>query len=163
MDCCIEADICKNVYVAPNSLRLGEWLSEYHYYLQSTQGAPRNTDRYIQTAKHIAPIAEVELQKLTAHTVQQFYSELPLMSASSKNKVQKLLKAAITKACAIDLVAKNFMQAVEAPPVPKVEVQVFTTEEIGKILQTARPAIITANTTPSSFWQRRPARASESC
>ena len=80
----------------------------------------------------------MELQKLTAHTVQQFYNELPPMSASSKNKVHKLLKAAITKACAIDLVAKNFMQAVEAPSVPKVEVQVFTTEEIGKILQTAK-------------------------
>ena len=134
----IQADICKNVYVAPNSLRLGEWLSEYLITYKAPKVRPKTLDRYIQTAKHIAPIAEVELQKLTAHTVQQFYNELPPMSASSKNKVHKLLKAAITKACAIDLLSKNFMQAVEAPPVPKVEVQVFTTEEIGKILQTAK-------------------------
>ena len=79
----IQADICKNVYVAPNSLRLGEWLSEYLVTYKAPKVRPKTLDRYIQTAKHIVPIAEVELQKLTAHTVQQFYNELPPMSASS--------------------------------------------------------------------------------
>ncbi len=133
-----QADIYKNTYVAPNTLRLGEWISEYLITYKAPKVRPKTLERYIQTAKYLAPIAGVELQKLTAHTVQQCYNELPPMSPSSKNKVHKLLKAAITKACAIDLMAKNIMQAVEAPPVPKVEIQVFTTEEISKILQTAK-------------------------
>ncbi len=133
-----QADIYKNTYVAPNTLRLGEWISEYLITYKAPKVRPKTLERYIQTAKYLAPIAGVELQKLTAHTVQQCYNELPPMSPSSKNKVHKLLKAAITKACAIDLMARNIMQAVEAPPVPKVEIQVFAKEEISKILQTAK-------------------------
>ena len=90
----------------------------------------------MQSAAYLAPIANMPLQKLTAHNIQQFYNELPEMSPSSKNKIHKLLKSAVTKACAIDLLAKNFMLAVEAPPVPKVRVQVFTKEEIHTILHT---------------------------
>ncbi|MDY6029857.1 MAG: tyrosine-type recombinase/integrase [Acidaminococcaceae bacterium] len=133
-----QADIYKNTYVSPNSLRLGDWLSEYLVTYKAPKVRPKTLERYIQTAKYLEPISGIELQKLTAHTVQQFYNELPQMSPSSKNKVHKLLKAAITKACAIDLMARNIMQAVEAPPVPKVEIQVFTKEEISKILQTAK-------------------------
>ena len=46
----IQADICKNVYVAPNSLRLGEWRSEYLITYKAPKVLPKTLDRYFQTA-----------------------------------------------------------------------------------------------------------------
>ena len=132
----LQADISKNTYVQPNSISLGSWMLDFLQTYTAPKVRPKTLERYMQSAAYLAPIANMPLQKLTAHNIQQFYNELPEMSPSSKNKIHKLLKSAVTKACAIDLLAKNFMLAVEAPPVPKVRVQVFTKEEIHTILHT---------------------------
>lgn len=132
----LQADISKNTYVQPNSISLGSWMLDFLQTYKAPKVRPKTLERYMQSAAYLAPIANMPLQKLTAHNIQQFYNELPEMSPSSKNKIHKLLKSAVTKACAIDLLAKNFMLAVEAPPVPKVRVQVFTKEEIHTILHT---------------------------
>lgn len=132
----IKADISKNAYIQPNSITLGSWILEFLQTYKAPKVRPKTLERYMQSAAYLSPITNMPLQKLTAHHVQKFYNELPPMSPSSKNKIHKLLKSAVTKACAIDLLAKNFMLAVEAPSVPKVEVQVFTEDEIKNILHT---------------------------
>ncbi len=134
----IKSEIYRNVYVPPSNITVGEWIMVFLETYKAAKIRPKTMDRYIQTAKHLAPIASIPLQQLTAHAVQQLYNTLPEMSPSSKNKVHKLLKAAVTKAHATEVISKNVMLAVDAPSVPKVDVQVFTKEEINTILQTVR-------------------------
>lgn len=130
----IKADIYRNTYIPPSTITIGEWIMEYLCTYCEPNVRPKTMERYIQSAKFIGPIAEAPLQKLNAYSVQKFYNELPEMSDSSKNKIHKLLKAAITKAYQLDMIPKNFMEAVIAPKVSKKEIQIFTKEEIRKIL-----------------------------
>ena len=55
------------------------------------------------------------------------------MSDSSKNKIHKLLKAAITKAHILELVKKNIMNAIPAPKVSKHKIEIFKREELQAI------------------------------
>lgn len=131
----IQSDIVKNIYIPPSNITVGEWVSLYLETYKANKIRERSFDRYITTANHLIPIAKIPLQKITAHTIQKFYNNITDLAPSTKNKIHKLLKAAFTKAVAIDLLQKNVMLAVDAPQVPKVEIEVFTKEEIIKILQ----------------------------
>ena len=87
----------------------------------------------MQTARHLEPISGILLQELDARQVQYFYNNLPKMSDSSKNKIHKLLKAAITKAHILELVKKNIMNAIPAPKVSKPKIEIFKREELQAI------------------------------
>ena len=65
--------------------------------------------------------------------LEYFYNNLPKMSDSSKNKIHKLLKAAITKAHILELVKKNIMNAIPAPKVSKPKIEIFKREELQAI------------------------------
>ena len=130
------AEMLKNVYVPRSDITVGEWALEYiETYCQHLR--PNTTKRYLQSAKHLEPIADVQLQKLTALSVQRLYNKLE-MSASSKIKVHKLLKSIITKAHQLEMVNKNIMLAVTPPKAEHKEVEIFTEAEIKKILTTLK-------------------------
>lgn len=134
----IKSDIYKNTYIAPSNTTLGEWMMEYFDTYITPKVRPKTLQRYMQSSKFLEPLKEIPLQKITAHGVQKFYNSLPEMSDSSKNKIHKLLKAMVTKAFQLDMISKNFMEAVEPPKVTQKEVEIFTIDEIHKILDTIR-------------------------
>lgn len=134
----IKLDLYNNTYIPKSNITAGEWILEY----LSTYCAPnvraKTLIRYMQTARHLEPIAGIMLQELDARQVQYFYNNLPNMSDSSKNKIHKLLKAAVTKAHILELVKKNIMNAVPAPKVAKPRIEIFKNEELKAIAETLR-------------------------
>lgn len=94
--------------------------------------------RYLLTAESLKPISKLPMQKVSAYTIQKFYNELPEMSDSSKSKIHKLLKAAATKALELNIISKNFMNAVKAPKDTQKQVTVFTKEELSSLLESIK-------------------------
>lgn len=132
----IKTEMLKDTYVPRSNISIGEWAIEYiNTYCNDLR--PNTTKRYLQTAKHLAPIADIELQKLTAHTVQRLYNKLE-MSQSSKIKVHRLLGAILKKAYQLEMTNKNIMVAVASPKADHYEVEVFTEAEIKKLLSSLK-------------------------
>lgn len=129
----IKTDIAKKTYVSVSDKKLLDWIFEYLDVYKKDKIRKKTMERYLQTAKYIAPIGNINLQDLTAHQVQKFYKTLPPMSDSSKSKIHKLLAAAIKKAYVLNIVQKNIMIAVEGPIVRKKEIVIFTQTELKKI------------------------------
>lgn len=129
----IKLDLYNNTYVPKSKITIGEWMIEYLNTYCAPNVRPRTLIRYTQTARFIEPIAGIPLQELEARQVQHFYNTLPEMSDSSKNKVHKLLKAAMTKAHILEMIKKNIMIAIPAPKVAKTKIEIFKSEELTAI------------------------------
>jgi integrase len=127
----IKTEILKNVYVPKSDITVGDWVIEY-ISTYCTGLRPNTIKRYFESAQHIAPIADILMQKITAPTVQKFYNGLE-MSASSKIKVHRLLKSSFKKAEQLGMLSKNIMLAVVAPKAEAKEVEVFTELEVKQI------------------------------
>ncbi len=129
----IRSAIYKGIYVPPSGITVGEWVSQYIEVYCKPNVRFKTYIGYVQISKHLRPIAETLLHKLTAHQVQLFYSTLTV-SDSYKHQVHRLLKAAVTKAAMTDVVPKNIMLAVEAPKLKAKRVEIFSKDELEKIL-----------------------------
>lgn len=135
----IKSEVYKNTYVPPSNITLGKWMLDYFDTYVVPKVRPKTLQRYLQSSKFLEPMSDMHLQKITAHSVQKFYNNLPEMSFSSKLKIHKLLKAMITKAYALEMIPKNVMANVEAPQNIEVqEISIFTQEEIKKLLETTK-------------------------
>lgn len=133
----IRAEVLKGEYIPPSDITVGEWVSEYISTYVSIKVRPNTLMRYIQISMHLQPIADIKLQQLTATKVQKFYNEFSA-SDNSKLKVHKLLKAAITKACALEILSKNIMVNVETPMYRQKNIEIFTREEVSRILDSVK-------------------------
>lgn len=132
----IKSEILKDVYIPRSNITIGEWAVEYiNTYCNDLR--PNTIKRYVQSARHLAPIADMELQKLTPHAVQRLYNKLK-MSASSKIKVHRLLGAMLKKAHQLEMTTKNIMTAVVPPKSDHYEAEVFTEAEIKKLLSSIK-------------------------
>lgn len=131
----IKSEILKQTYISPSNITLGEWLVEYlkTYCLPSIR--PKTAATYKNTLHHLAPLADIPLQQLTAHGVQKFYNELPPLSGSVKVKIHAMLKRAVTKAWALGMIKKNTMLNVQRPKDDTLDIQIFTVNEIQKITE----------------------------
>ena len=124
-----------HTYIAPSGLTVGAWIAEW----LSTYSKPnvRLTSyiRYKQSAAYLDPIANIKLQELNAAHIQKLLNTLPdSMASSSKNKVYKVLAQALKKALMLDLIYKDPCMAVEAPKIKNHEVQIFSHNDMRKIL-----------------------------
>lgn len=126
-------DMYNNTYVPKSNMSVGEWVVEYLDTYCAPNVRQKTLIRYTQTAQHLEPISGIAVQELTATQVQRFYNNLPEMSSSSKNKIHKLLNAAMTKAHVLELTKKNVMLAVAAPKVLKPKIEIFTADELQDI------------------------------
>lgn len=129
-----QSEIYRNVYVPASNITVGEWLIEYLHTYCAPNVRPKTFLRYTQVAAYMLPIANIPLQQLTIPDVQRFYNTITL-SASSKIKIHTLLKAAVTKACQVEILSKNIMLNIDRPKADQQEVQIFTQGEIHIILR----------------------------
>lgn len=130
----IKGEIATQVYIPATNITLGDWIIEWLRTFK-TNIKPKTKLQYIQTSAHIEPIANIPLQAMTAAIAQKLLNELPKdMASSSKKKVYQLLFASTKKAYNLDMIRKNFMEPVEPPSVKQKEVEIFTAEEMKKIL-----------------------------
>lgn len=123
-----------NTFVTPTTLRTGTWIMQYiQTYKKNLR--PRTLSLYLCTMEKIAPIADIPLQKLNGMDVQQLINSLQgQISSSYIKKVYQLLNMAINKAVALDILSKNPMVTVEHPAVVQKKIQIFTIEEVHRLL-----------------------------
>lgn len=128
------AEVYKNEYIPAHDITVGQWVAEFINTYLAPKIKTRTLIRYLQTSKHLGPIADIPLQKISAMQVQKFYNNLPSLSDSSKQKIHKLLKAAFTKAQKLEVISKNIMLNVDGFKITTKEVEVFTVDEITHLL-----------------------------
>lgn len=142
------SEILQGTFIYPSDVKLGEWLSDYLRVYCVGRVRPQTIIYYTNLAKHLAPIANKQLNSLNAIQIEKFYNTLPAeLSSSSKSQVHKLLKAAVTKAYLLEIIPKNFMELVHPIKVERKEVQIFTDDEIRQIL-----AFLQSNTVYKSYY-----------
>lgn len=128
------ADIYKGTYIAPSSITLGEWLQQYIEVYCKPNVRLKTYVSYLQTAEHLAPLSKIPLNKLTSHQVQAHLNTLTNLSDSYRNKIHRLLKAALEKAMLTEIIPKNVVLPIKAPKVEKKPVEIFTQEELTAII-----------------------------
>lgn len=129
-----KADIARSVYVGNYKVTVLEWVLEFLETYKAKNIRPKTMERYLQTAKYLVPIGNIQLQQLNGVMIQRFYNELPEdLSSSSKQKVHKLLSAALKKAYSLNMIPVNIIKSVEPPKVYKKEIEIFTQEELETI------------------------------
>ena len=131
------ADMYKEQFIEPSDITVAEWMLEYLDTYIAPSVRPKTLIRYIQVTNHLEAIGKIKLQRLTAANVQKFYNHAD-MSANGKLKLHKLLKAAYAKAVTLELVKKNIMDSVATPKYVQEEIQIFTQDEITKLLEYLR-------------------------
>lgn len=124
----------------PQTLKhyLEHWLEEVH---KPTIRESSYVKYRILLDKHILPtIGYVQLQKLTPQQIQAFYTcKLKEgLSPGSVGNIHVVLHKALDNALRWNLVARNVSDAVTPPRRTKHEVQILTTEQAQKLLETAR-------------------------
>lgn len=129
------ADIYRGTYIPIDDITYGEWLLKWlELYCQ-----PNVNDKtylgYLATAKHLEPIYNFPLQKMTSLDARTFLANLKT-SDITKRKIYHMLKTSIKQAYDDDFISKNFMSGVKAPKVLRRDLEIFTQEEITKILNT---------------------------
>lgn len=125
-----------NTFVTPLNLKTGVWIVQY-LTLYKINVRPQTLENYATYARHMSPIASIPLQKLTAADIQgaiRRWQEEKLSDNYISN-ILALLNSSLKKAAALDLITKNPMAAVERPKQTKKQVQVFTVEEVQKLLK----------------------------
>lgn len=120
-------------FIAPSSMSTGEWLLYFLKTYKCPILKPTTYQRYVFTAMQAEPIASIPMQKLTAGEVQSFYNEL---SPNAAKKMHVLLHTAFRKAKDLDMIRKNPIHMVQPPKTVKKEIEIFTPEELRKILDT---------------------------
>lgn len=123
-------------FINRTDITLGEWVVQYLNVFVKPKVRPKTFNDYLSVAGHLDEfIANKRIQKLTSMDVQWYLSELK-SSAHIKQRLKKLLARASKKACLIGLIEKDFMLGVETPaPRPK-PIEIFTVDELHKILDT---------------------------
>lgn len=135
-----KADVVNDSYIEPSTLTLGQWSAEYLATYCKPMVEESTFNLYKLTAKKLAPLSNIPLQKLNAVTVQKFLNKLEL-SENMRNKVYKLLNQMIKQAVVVNLLRHNFMEVVKAPQPEHTEIETFTAEEIKKVLDTIATSI----------------------
>lgn len=131
-------NIRHNTFTEPNPIRTGQWVLQYlDTYKRNLR--PRSMNLYLTAAEKLAPIADIPLQKLTSMDVQRLLNSLQKkISPGYVKKVYTVLNMAIKKAVALDLLQKNPLATVERPKNVTKKVQIFTIDELHRILDFTR-------------------------
>lgn len=135
-----KADLFRGDYVKDCDITFGEWLLEYIDTYKKPRIKYSTLARYYITMKHFEALAAVPLKSITTRRLQSFINAIPpTLSFSSRKKIQDLLKSSISKAVALGMM-KDVIKPLEFTNSGKrqKEVQVFTIEEIHKILAAAK-------------------------
>lgn len=126
-------------FVNPTALTVGEWIIHWLETYKKDTVRQRTFERYASLSKHLLIIADYKIQDLTPVIVQQLYQNLlDRLSANTIAKVHKLLKDSFNKAAEVSLIEKNIMHMVKPPKFEQKDIEIFTSEEIHKILITIK-------------------------
>lgn len=133
----------RNTFVTPSKITLGDWLITYLSTYKHGIVKQTTYEYYFYLAKHLDPLADFNLQTLTALEMQKFLKALldQGLSANTVSKIYSFLKDIYAKAIQLDMVSKNILNAVQPPRVEKKQIEIFTHKEIELILENSKDSM----------------------
>jgi integrase len=127
--------------IAPERQAVGDFLHNWLQMVKSDIGPATYVSYEGLVRLHLLPaLGKIALSKLRAGHIEQFKA-LKLGSDLSPRTVQyclHVLRMALTKACALELVPRNVAMLVEYPQVPHEEMRPFTPDEARQFLAVAK-------------------------
>lgn len=130
----VNSSLQTNTYISPTAITLGEWLLKWLTTYKKPFIKESSYTTYVRYAKHLEPLANIKLQSLTAPTIQVFFNKLEKTN-NTKSEVYKILKPALTKAFALDIIPKNPILLVGSYKVERKEIETFSVKEINTIIK----------------------------
>jgi integrase len=142
-------------YIEPNKITLGEWLDNWmHDYMKPNLRPTAYQVYEVNLRVHVKPhVGHIGLRALQASELQRLFNNLltdgrattewdkkdnPGLSRGTVEKIRTIVKSALKQAVENDLIIKNPATSTKLPVMEKAEVVPFTSEEAGKLLETAR-------------------------
>ena len=138
----VESALNKGNYIKPVKLTYREFMEKWMGIKQTN--VKKNTYGTYKGLidRHILPeIGHVEVAKLNAMLIEEFYAKLIRAGKLSDGNVQKIhtiIKDSLNKAVVWDLILKNPAAQVERPKVSKKEIKVWENPEIDIFLEAAK-------------------------
>jgi integrase len=130
-------------YVEPTKERFGDYMTRWleDKKAQVRPGTYRKYEWLVN--RHIIPrLGKYELTKLKPQHLQSFYSQLRTMDKPLSNRsilhAHNIIHEALNRAVKWGLVARNIADAVDPPKPDRVEMTVWSMDDIRKFLDTAR-------------------------
>lgn len=125
-----------------SKVKLGAYLEQWLEEIKRPKLRISSYEKYKKTLRlYIIPaLGEVQLQKLTPQHVQALYTKMGKARKSPKTiqAVHGLLHNALDHAVSWDLVARNVVDRVKAPPLEKKEPQPLDADQARRLLEAAR-------------------------
>ncbi|MDQ0204109.1 tyrosine-type recombinase/integrase [Pectinatus haikarae] len=130
-------DINNDNFVAPSDVLFGRWVLDWLKTYKKDSVRQSTYDYYKFLIGYLKPLTALKLQEVTPLQIQQLYKDLlERVSANTTHKAHSLLIGIFSKAYSLGLIKKNIMDSVEAPHFEKKDIEIFTKDEIAKILRT---------------------------
>ena len=131
--------INKGLFVEPDDITLGQWLIDWLQIFMKGNVRQRTFERYVSLVKHTNSLSKHQLQKIQPLAIQNLYRELESnISSNTIHKVHKILVTSFKKAFEIGILNKNIMTTVAAPKFQTKEIEIFTQDDIKKVLSSLK-------------------------
>ena len=121
-------------FVEPDKISVGEWLIIYIEDFAKQRIRQRSYERLQSLYKHLAPLHDQSIQKLTNHAIQRNMNDLAVVfSAQTVKHVKNLLHAALIQAIISNIITSNPAENLSLPKIKRKEITVFTRDELAAI------------------------------
>lgn len=138
-------EIDNGKYIEPVKTTLGEYLTEWmQTYIEPNLSPTTIVGYKANIFGHVIPnLGEIPIQKLNAMDIQKFYNKLVTekhprtkkpLSARTIEHIHANLKSALKQAVKLGIIDKNPAEAVTIPRAKEYKAQVYTEEEVRKLL-----------------------------
>lgn len=131
--------IGRNEHIEPHSITLLEWAIEWLETYAKIKVKPRTYDRYISLIKHFKPIYDMKLINLRPVDLQKIYNGmLDKYSSQTIIHASNCISGCLRQAVENGLIRDNVASKTKKPKVQKKEIEIFTNEEIAKLIEEAK-------------------------
>lgn len=144
------ADVYQGKFKDPSQTTFQEFAEKYME-LYATELRPTSYSIYCHWLSKLKPIFKIKLQNLTAMDMQRCINNIDACT-NTKNQVRNLAKRILKKALDMDMVNKNVAESVKVSKPKKHSIvkpteheEIFTRDEIDKILATAKTMSVSRN------------------
>lgn len=125
--------------IEPNKITVGQWFDQWLEVYAKNNTRPRSYERYRSLLAHAEPLRNIRLAALLPIHLQKLYNSIAGIWANQTIKhIHFCISGALRQAVTNNLIRTNPATNVKTPSVTKQEVEIFTDEELEKILVAAK-------------------------
>ncbi len=129
--------IGRGQHIDPHGVTLGHWIDEWLDTYAKHSVRPRTYDSYVSLLAHTEPIRNKLLVKLMPVHIQKLYNSLSVLSGTTRKHLHYCLSGCLKQAVINKLIHSNPIESVEAPKAKRKNIEIFTDEEIKKLMEAA--------------------------